>query len=54
MDSSARQLEALIDLERRHEDLLERLDDLNRRVESVLAECSPARIQALVAPEQVA
>ena len=43
MDAAANHLESLLDLEARHEELLERLDDLNQRVEKVLAECTPAR-----------
>lgn len=42
MDAAA-QLEALLDLEARHEDLLERLDELDQRVEAVLRECLTAR-----------
>ena len=38
MDPLASQLEALLELEARHDDLLERLDELGRRVERVLAE----------------
>jgi hypothetical protein len=38
MDPLASQLEALLDLDARHDDLLERLDDLGKRVERVLAE----------------
>ncbi len=38
MDNYASQLEALLDLDRRHEELLERLDELDKRVEAVLAE----------------
>lgn len=43
MDAAA-QLQALLDLEARHDELLDRLDELDRRVENVLSEClrSPA------------
>jgi hypothetical protein len=37
----APQLKLLLDLESRHEDLLDRLDDLDKRVEKVLAEFLP-------------
>ena len=43
MDTAASHLESLLELEARHEELLERLDDLNQRVEKVLADCAPAR-----------
>jgi tetrahydromethanopterin S-methyltransferase subunit G len=46
----AAQLEALLDLEARHEDLLERLDELDQRVETVLRECLPPRQQATEPP----
>ncbi len=39
MDQYTAQLDFLIDLEARHEDLLVRLDDLDKRVEKTLAEC---------------
>ena len=35
------QLKLLLDLESRHEDLLDRLAELDKRVEEVLAEFSP-------------
>ena len=34
-----RQLEELLELEARHDDVLRRLDELDKRVERVLAEC---------------
>jgi tetrahydromethanopterin S-methyltransferase subunit G len=40
---AAAQLETLLDLEARHEDLLQRLDELDRRVEKVLGECLRGR-----------
>ena len=43
MDASARQLDHLLELEARHDDLLRRLDELDRRVSSVLTECLPHR-----------
>lgn len=33
------QLEALLELEARHDDVLRRLDELDKRVERVVAEC---------------
>lgn len=45
MDAAA-QLEALLDLEARHDELLEKLDALDRRVETVLAECLRGRPEA--------
>jgi len=41
--SGAPQLNLLLELEARHEDLLDRLDELDKRVEKVLAEFSPRR-----------
>jgi hypothetical protein len=41
-DRSA-QLELLLDLENRQDDLMLRLDDLDRRVEQTLAECLSLR-----------
>lgn len=43
LDAARSQLEMLLDLDARHDDLLERLDELDRRVERVLVECTPAR-----------
>jgi len=43
MDALTGQLEALLDLEARHDDLLERLDALDKRVERVLADCLPEK-----------
>lgn len=43
MGSPDHHLEILLALEASHDDLLARLDDLNQRVEKVLAECAPAR-----------
>lgn len=42
MDAARSQLETLLDLEARHDDLLQRLDDLDKQVEQVLAENLPA------------
>ena len=44
MDAAA-QFEALLDLESRHEELLDRLDELDRRVERVLGEFLQGRQQ---------
>jgi hypothetical protein len=37
------QLELLLDIEARHEDLLRQLDELDKRVEKTLAECQVYR-----------
>ena len=42
MDALTSQLESLLELEARHDDLLRRLDELDKRVERVLAECVAA------------
>ena len=48
------QLEALLDLEARHDDLLKRLDELDQRVSQVLDECLPKRsVDAECTPEDV-
>jgi hypothetical protein len=44
MDHQTAQLDLLIDLEARHEDLLLRLDELDKRVEKTLAECQRYRV----------
>jgi hypothetical protein len=44
MDSCAAQLDLLMDLEARHEDLLVRLDELDKRVARTLAECQRYRV----------
>ena len=43
MDDQADHLQALMELETRHEDLLGQLDELDKRVECVLRACQPAR-----------
>ncbi len=43
MDESARQLQALLDLDARHDDLLQRLDELDDRVSQVLSQCLKER-----------
>lgn len=45
MDPLPSQLEALLELEARHEDLLERLDELDKRVERVLTECVAGQVR---------
>jgi hypothetical protein len=42
------QLELISDLEARHDELLSRLDDLDKRVAKTLAECSALRGGAVV------
>jgi tetrahydromethanopterin S-methyltransferase subunit G len=48
MDAAVEQLQTLLELEARHEELLERLDDLDRRVAGVLAQ-----YQTVHPPEQI-
>lgn len=43
MEDRAPHLDALLNLETRHEDLLARLDELDRQVEAVLKECQTGR-----------
>jgi hypothetical protein len=43
MDGTIGQLDLLLDLEARHDDLLRRLDELDQRVSLVLAEWQPGR-----------
>ena len=45
MDDQADHLQALMELENRHEDLLVQLDELDKRVRCVLRACQPARAQ---------
>ncbi len=42
MEDPAPQLDTLLQLEARHEDLLERLDHLDKQVERALRECRAA------------
>jgi len=48
MDDETAQLNLLLDLETRHEDLLQRLDELDRRVQQVLKEYQPSRNGGMV------
>jgi hypothetical protein len=43
MEESVPSLETLLELEARHDDLLVRLEELDRRVVQVLAECQVTR-----------
>lgn len=43
MEDRTPHLETLLELETRHEDLLQRLDELDRKVEKVLKQCQVAR-----------
>jgi hypothetical protein len=43
MDAAPAPLDTLLDLEQRHEELLVQLDELDKRVESVLKECLAGR-----------
>lgn len=45
MDTQAPQLNLLMDLEARHEELLLRIEELDKRVEKTLAECQAYRIR---------
>ena len=47
MDAQSGHIEALLELEARHDDLLERLEDLDKRVERVLRECAGGAQRAL-------
>jgi hypothetical protein len=49
MEDYTAQLATLIDLDARHDDLLDRLDDLDKRVERVLSECLADRAPAAAA-----
>ena len=42
MDSRRQQVDLLMGLENRHEDLLLRIEELDKRVEKALAECQAA------------
>jgi hypothetical protein len=42
MDALPKHLKALLDLEARHDELLDRLDELDKQVEKVLAQCGAA------------
>jgi hypothetical protein len=43
MDEQTSQLELLLDLDSRHDDLLARLEALDKQVETVLADCLAVR-----------
>ncbi|MEN6405075.1 MAG: hypothetical protein ABFC77_01260 [Thermoguttaceae bacterium] len=47
-------LNLLLDLEARHEDLLARLDELDKRVEKTLAECQAFRVAPTTAASDAA
>jgi tetrahydromethanopterin S-methyltransferase subunit G len=46
-DSHSSDLDTLIELESRHDELLERLDELDKRIEKVLAEWMTSRETSL-------
>jgi hypothetical protein len=50
MDTPTGQLDLLMDLEARHEDLLRQLSELDQRVEKALAECQVYRTGAPMSP----
>jgi hypothetical protein len=43
MNTPSNDLEALLELDARHDELLERLDELDKRIELVLAASAPAQ-----------
>jgi uncharacterized protein YdcH (DUF465 family) len=43
MNTPSNDLEALLELDARHDELLQRLDELDKRIELVLAACVPAQ-----------
>ena len=47
MDTQTPQLDLLMDLDARHEELLRQLEELDKRVEKALVECQPCRSQPL-------
>jgi len=51
MDPAVEQLQLVLDLEARHDELLDRLDELDKRVARVLAECQRLA-KAEAAPSQ--
>jgi hypothetical protein len=51
MDAQMPEVTLLMDLEARHEELLRRLDDLDKRVEKTLAECQGCRTGTLQNPK---
>jgi hypothetical protein len=55
MDPVAQQqLETLLELDARHDDLLQRLDELDRRITTVLAEYAPPASASLSAAAKAA
>ena len=52
MDAQSGHLKALLELEARHDDLLHRLADLDKRVQQVLARYTPSRHRDVTDPEQ--
>ena len=51
MDAQSAHLQAVLELEARHDELLERLSELEQRVRQVLAQHTPGRHRDVVAPE---
>ena len=51
MDAQSGHLQALLELEARHDDLLHRLADLDQRVQQVLAQYTPGRHREAAAPD---
>jgi hypothetical protein len=52
MDGASNRLDILLDLEARHDDLLRRLEELDKRVEKVLAEWQPRKPQEPLLADQ--
>ncbi len=52
MDAQSGHLKALLELEARHDDLLHRLADLDKRVQQVLARYTPSRHRDVTDLEQ--
>ncbi len=52
MDAAFDQLHTLLDLEARHDDLLRRLDELDQRINAVLAEYQPCSRRAPSLPSR--
>lgn len=53
MDAAMQQLQTLLDLDARHDDLLRRLEELDKRVAEVLAECMAPEKPVEVVPPAV-
>lgn len=54
MESQSQEFDLLMSLEARHEELLQRLDELDKRVERALAECQVYRVGPQANSQQAA